>query len=287
MPPTVAPPDPPELPEGAERRPPWPAMFALWGFLVGLGTTLVVGTMLAGIVVAFGGEADGTAVTVIGTIAQGFCFAGAAWFFASRVAKPRLWHFGLQGGRFWSTLGWAALGTLAFYVITLIYGVLVQPDAEQETVEALGGDQGTFGLIVAGTMVIAVAPVVEEFFFRGFFYGALRRRMSIAVAALVDGAVFGIIHFQFDGLDGLLILPPLAVLGVLFCLVYEKTGTLLAPIGMHAFNNAVAFGVQADDGWMVSVVVAPLVFAALVVAGRQLPRGPSLAPAHAGTVSRA
>ena len=285
--PTVAPPDPPELPEGAERRPPWPALFALWGFLVGLGSTLVVGTLLAGIVVAFGGKADGTAVTVLGTIAQGFCFAGAAWFFASRVAKPRLWHFGLQGGRFWSTLGWAALGTLTFYVITLIYGALVQPDAEQETVEALGGDQGTFGLIVAGTMVIAVAPVVEEFFFRGFFYGALRRRMTIAAAALVDGAVFGIIHFQFDGVDGLLILPPLAVLGVLFCLVYEKTGTLLAPIGMHAFNNAVAFGVQADDGWMVSVVVAPLVFAALVVAGRQLPRGPSPAPARVSTVSRA
>ena len=81
-------------------------------------------------------------VTVIGTIAQGFCFAGAAWFFASRVAKPRLWHFGLQGARFWPTVGWAALGILTFYVITLVYGALVQPDAEQETVEALGGDQG-------------------------------------------------------------------------------------------------------------------------------------------------
>ena len=151
MAPTVAPPDPPELPEGAERRPPWPALFALWGFLVGLGTTLVAGTMLAAVVVAVGGEADGTAVTVIGTVAQGFCFAGTAWFFASRVAKPRLWHFGLQGSRFWSTrrLG-RARHRSSFYVITVIYGALVQPDAEQETVEALGGDQGTFGLIVAG-----------------------------------------------------------------------------------------------------------------------------------------
>ena len=75
------------------------------------------------------------------------------------------------------------------------------------------------------------------------------------MAALVDGGLFGIIHFSGSGVDGLLILPPLAVLGVIFCLVYEKTGSLLAPIGMHAFNNAVAFGVQADDGWKVSVVV--------------------------------
>jgi len=285
--PTVAPPDPPELPEGAPRRPPWPALFALWGFLVGIGTTLVGAGLLGAIIFALGGDEDGPLVTVVGTLVQGVCFAGTAWFFASRVAKPRLWHFGLQGARFWPTLGWAALGVVTFYVITAVYGVLVQPDAEQETVEALGGDQGAIGLIIAGTMVVAVAPVVEEFFFRGFFYRALRNRMSIAVAALVDGSIFGIIHWQFDGVDGLLILPPLAVLGVLFCLVYEKTGTLLAPIGMHAFNNAVAFGVQADDGWMVSVVVGPLVLVALVVAGRRLPRGPSLSPARASTVSRA
>ncbi len=287
MAPTVAPPDPPELPEGAERQPPWPAIFALWGFLVGIGATLVGATMLAALVAAFGGKTDGTLVTVVGTLVQGLCFAGAAWFFASRVAKPRLWHFGLRGARFWPTLGWAALGILTFYLITLVYGALVQPDVEQKTVQQLGGDQGTFGLIVAGSMVIAVAPVVEEFFFRGFFYRALRNRMSIAAAALIDGGLFGIIHFSGGGADGLLILPPLAVLGVLFCLVYERTGTLLAPIGMHAFNNTVAFAVQADDGWKVSVVVGPLMLVALIVAGRRLPRAPAQSPARAGTVARA
>ncbi len=287
MVPTVAPPDPPELPEGASRRPPWPALFALWGFLVGIGTTLVGAGLLGALIFALGGDDDGPLVTVVGTLVQGVCFAGAAWFFASRVAKPRLWHFGLQGARFWPTLGWAALGLVSFYVFAAVYGVLVQPDAEQETVEALGGDQGTLGLIIAGTMVVAVAPVVEEFFFRGFFYRALRNRMSIAVAALIDGGLFGIIHFSGSGVDGLLILPPLAVLGVLFCLVYEKSGTLLAPIGMHAFNNAVAFAVQADDGWLVSVVVGPLVLAALVIAGRRLPRVPSQSPAAASTVARA
>jgi membrane protease YdiL (CAAX protease family) len=287
MVPSVAPPDPPELPEGAERQPHWPALFALWGFLVGIGTTLIGATLLAAIVAAFGGKADGTLVTVVGTLVQGFCFAGTAWFFASRIARPRLWHFGVRGARFWPTFGWAVLGIVSFYLITIVYGALVHTDAEQDTVEALGGDQGTFGLILAGSIVIAVAPVVEEFFFRGFFYRALRARFTIVVAALIDGGLFGIIHYSGDGTDGLLILPPLAVLGVLFCLVYERTGTLLAPIGMHAFNNTVAFAVQADDGWKVSVVVGPLFFIALLVAGRRLPRGPLSSPARVGTVSRA
>jgi hypothetical protein len=56
---------------------------------------------------------------------------------------------------------------------------------------------------------------------------------------------------------------------------------------MHAFNNAVAFGVQDDDGWIVSVAVLPLMFLALTIAGRRLPRGPVQPPARAGTVARA
>jgi membrane protease YdiL (CAAX protease family) len=161
----------------------------------------------------------------------------------------------------------------SFFVISAIYAGLVQPDAKQDVVESLGGDQGTFGLIIAGLMVIAVAPVVEEIFFRGFFYRALRSRFSIVVAALMDGLLFGVIHYN-GGADGLLILPPLALLGFIFCLVYERTGSLYPVIGMHAFNNSLAFAVQADDGWQVSVVAGPLVLAACALVPRMLPPGP-------------
>ena len=53
---------------------------------------------------------------------------------------------------------------------------MVQPDAEQTVAQDLGADEGTFGMIAAGFMVVCVAPVAEEFFFRGFFYRALRSR---------------------------------------------------------------------------------------------------------------
>jgi membrane protease YdiL (CAAX protease family) len=229
----------------------------------------------------FGADPEGESPTfvVVGTLAQGLAFVATAVFFAGRVAKPRPWHFGLRSARFWPAVGWAALGMVSFYFLTAIYAALVQPDAEQGTVEALGGDDGTFGLIIAGLMVIAVAPVVEEIFFRGFFYRALRTRLSIWVAAGIDGALFGIIHYSGDGVDGLLLLPPLALLGLIFCLVYERTGSLFPVIGMHAFNNMLAFSVQADGGWQVALVAGPIVLAGCALAPRLLPAAPRPAPA--------
>jgi membrane protease YdiL (CAAX protease family) len=110
-------------------------------------------------------------------------------------------------------------------------------------------------------MVIAVAPVAEEFFFRGFFYGALRSRFAVIPAALIDGALFGVIHYDFSGTDLLLILPPLAILGFIFCLVYERTGSIYPTIAMHALNNAIAFGVTVENG-SVSLVLGPLMLLA-------------------------
>jgi uncharacterized protein len=110
-----------------------------------------------------------------------------------------------------------------------------------------------------------VAPVAEEFFFRGFFYKALRSRLAVLPAAVIDGAVFGLLHFE--GADALLLIPPLAVLGVIFCLVYERTGSLYPVIALHALNNSVAYGVQAE-AWAVSAVLGPLMLAACALAPR-------------------
>ena len=272
---TQPPPRRPEMPDGAERPPEWPAWFAWVGFLVAImGVLVLIGTVAA----IVGADGESPEFVVIATLAQGAVFVGTAVWFASRVAKPKAWHFGLRGTRFWPAVGWAALGVVSFFLISAVYGAIVNVDSEQDVVESLGGDEGTFGLVIAGLMVIAVAPVVEEVFFRGFFYRALRSRFPIAAAAAIDGVLFGLIHYNFEGANGLLILPPLALLGFIFCLVYEKTGSLYPVIGMHAFNNSLAYAVQADDGWQVSVAAGPLVLAACALAPRLLPSGPR--PVH-------
>jgi uncharacterized protein len=279
------PPDPPELPEGVEPAPRWPAWYALAGFGV-----FLIGTLISQVILfaATGADLDdpGPAVTVVGTMLMGAVAIGTATLFASFAGRPRPSHFGLRVAPFWPTVGWAALGMASFYAFAAIYGAAVQPDIDQNVTESLGADQGALGLAAAGFVVICIAPVAEEFFFRGFFYRALRGRFSVLVAAVIDGLVFGIIHYEgcdqadagCSGTDGLLLVPPLGVLGAIFCLVYERTGSLFPVIALHALNNALAFGVQAE-GWEVSVVLGPIMLAACALVPRFVGTGPQPAAA--------
>jgi len=252
-----------------QTRPPWPWWYGPLGFVCGA----VVGFISAGIVWAALGvdeASESPGAIVAGTVLLDGSLVGAALLFASFVSPPRAWHFGLRSTRFWPAVGWAAVGMLSFYVFIAVYTALLNPHVEQSVAKDLGADQSTFGLIAAGVMIICVAPVCEEFFFRGFFYGALRTKFSVLSAAAIDGALFGLIHYE-GGTDGLLIVPPLAFLGFVFCLVYERTRSLYTTIALHSINNAIAYAAQADGG-AVSAVLGPLVLAGCILAPR-LQRG--------------
>jgi membrane protease YdiL (CAAX protease family) len=85
------------------------------------------------------------------------------------------------------------------------------------------------GLIVV--FALAVAPAFEEVFFRGFAYPALKQRWGSARAMLGVSAVFALVHFHAPSAG------PLFALGIGLTLAYERTGSLLAPITMHALFN--------------------------------------------------
>ena len=264
------PPDPPELPEDA--RPRWPWWYGPVGFLAGAITGLI-SAGIAWAVLGVDDPGESPEAIIVGTLLLDGSLVAVALLFASFVRKPRPWHFGLRSTPFWPAVGWAALGIFTFYVFAAVYSVAVQPDVEQTVAEDLGADESTIGLVAAGFMIICVAPFAEEFFFRGFFYGALRTRFSVAAAAIIDGLVFGLIHFE-GSTDGLLIVPPLAILGVVFCLVYEQTRSLYPVVALHSINNSIAYAAQADGG-AVSAVFGPL----MLVACALVPRFSRAAPA--------
>ncbi len=265
----IPPPQPPELPE--DVRPRWPWWYGPVAFVAGA----VLGLISAGVVWAvLGVDSTSTEAALIGTVLLDGSLVAVALLFASFVRPPRPWHFGLRRTALWPAVGWAALGIFSFFVFAALYSAIVQPDIEQTVAEDLGAGDSSVGLVAAGFMIICIAPFAEEFFFRGFFYGALRTRFSVAVAAVIDGLVFGLIHFSGDGTDGLLIVPPLAVLGVVFCLVYERTRSLYPCIALHAVNNSIAYAATADGG-VVSLIFGPLMIAACALVPRITRAAPS------------
>ena len=266
----VAPlPERPELPAGAEPVPRWPAWYGMAAFLSALVFVALAVAVAAVVFGAAGGDTEGPTpgLTLVGTFIQDAAFIASALAFASLRARPRPWHFGLRRAPLWPTVGWTVLAIVAFYALAAAYTALVEPSGEQTVVEDLGADRGGLLLVASVLLVVGAAPVIEEFFFRGFFYGALRTRFGVWSAAALDGILFGAIHYS--GPDTLSILPPLALLGVAFCLLYERTGTLYAPIAFHALNNAIAFSAQVDgDGRALGLVVGTLTIGACLAAGR-------------------
>jgi membrane protease YdiL (CAAX protease family) len=139
-------------------------------------------------------KADSPGVTIGATLIQDGVLVGCALWLAARVAPPRPWQFGLRGTPFWRGLKWAAIAFGIYITFQLIYAAAVHPNEKQTTLQDLGAGTSPIVTFVIGVLVVGVAPVAEEFFFRGFFYGALRTRFSFASAALIDGVVFGAVH---------------------------------------------------------------------------------------------
>jgi hypothetical protein len=256
------PPDPPELPDAA--RPQWPPWYAPAALFGSFGAILVAGFPLLPVILTFGiSEAVAGVALLALLLVQDGLLVLAAVLFASIKRTPRRWHFGIRATRLWPTVAWVLL---AFAVMLgFEFGYIELFHVDETNVEELGEDSLVAGFAVS-LAVIVVAPVAEEIFFRAFFYRALRTRLPVWSAALIDGLVFGALHFQ--GIDTAIILPVIAVFGVGQCVVYERTGSLFAVIAIHAAFNTVA---------MLSVVPLPAILIGVLVI-----LGCLLAPLRAG-----
>src|SRR5262249_22324977 len=107
----------------------------------------------------------------------------------------------------------------------------VTPEAFEQA--AWSGDYAF--LVVVGLLAVTVAPVCEEVFFRGFLYDALRSRMPVLLAAILQSLLFAALHTL-----GALHNVAVFFLGLIITAVYQWRKTLLAPIFVHAGNNMIA-----------------------------------------------
>lgn len=97
----------------------------------------------------------------------------------------------------------------------------------------LQGPLTTDQIVLIVLVISVLVPIGEEVFFRGLVYGALRR-WGVPLAAALSAFFFSAVHQQ------IVHFLPIFILGVILALLYERTGSLLPSMLVHAVNNLVA-----------------------------------------------
>jgi membrane protease YdiL (CAAX protease family) len=226
----VAEPAPPPFP---------PSNWGPSGALLGTLTALIVGLLL-GVPALFFTEGDGDLTTAGNIIAQVATVAGFV-LVPLALARSRgaatlgeaLRRLGVQRFRP-SDVKWMAAAVGSYLAFAALYSTLVVEPEQEDIASGFGPVPVQVLLIVLG------AAIAEEICFRGMLFGGLRERLPKVPAALVAGLVFGALH-AFTGITAV---PPLIVLGFVFCLLYEKTGSIVPGMLLHGLNNSVALLAQ-------------------------------------------
>ncbi|MEW6743428.1 MAG: CPBP family intramembrane glutamic endopeptidase [Planctomycetota bacterium] len=150
----------------------------------------------------------------------------------------RVADFGLRRSRFGPTV----LFTIGLYIgfVPIVYGLLLATKAiylffdlslpQQAAVEALAKDPAVMGNLFFIAGVCVTTPILEEFIFRGFLYGVLRQFLPVVPAMALSALAFGILHDAR--------VPLILVLAGFLAFLYERTGSLLAPVLCHIVHNS-------------------------------------------------
>lgn len=89
--------------------------------------------------------------------------------------------------------------------------------------------------------IIVLAPLVEETLFRGFLQTYIRRHVGPKQAILATSFCFALFHYSAgQGLGNISIIVSLFIFSLFLSFLYEKQGTIVAPMLLHAAFNTIS-----------------------------------------------
>jgi membrane protease YdiL (CAAX protease family) len=257
-----SPPPRPELPEGALPPaepaagglpqlgvPAWaPALGVLF---VALGYALI--SAVVGVVIGItGGDIDkledNQALTIGLTLALDAVLIAAPIVIVTWLSshRPDLAAFGLRVPAWRSALVTTMVVYIGFWALTLIVALIFGNADDQDLVVDLKAEHSLPVLAGFVVMTCLVAPLAEEFFFRGFLFRVLWERTNVIVATIATGATFGLVHKPGGDWIGVAVL---ALFGAGLCLLFWRTASLLPCIMLHSFHNSISFGFTKELPW--------------------------------------
>lgn len=127
---------------------------------------------------------------------------------------------------------------IAGAILTAIFDAVT--GHQVSTPEQLSNHITVAAKVFAVVLAILVAPVTEEFFFRGVFFTSLRARYGFWPGAIASGLLFGLAHFEpAPAADALLLMTTMIFTGIGLAAIYNWRGTFMANVFAHATFNVV------------------------------------------------
>jgi len=126
-------------------------------------------------------------------------------------------------------------------VNALVYSLLQEPAAVRNPWSGFGNSPASSSLMLLLFMMIILAPIAEEIFFRGFIYNALRQRLNIYTCIILQAIIFATFHYK-NPYDDIYSLISIFIVGIILVLAYEWRKSIVSPILVHSFYTL--FGVS-------------------------------------------
>ncbi len=121
---------------------------------------------------------------------------------------------------------------LVSWLTTLFFG---DPGGSNPLLEMVLSSRNFLALAVLFITTVLVAPVFEEFIFRGVLLPVLDKEQNRVFAVILSALVFALAHLSVGET------PPLFVLGIGLALLRLSTGRLLPCVIMHSLWNGITF----------------------------------------------
>jgi hypothetical protein len=218
---------------------PWRPWEAIPVGLAALCASLLAAVMLAAVGVGTGGTSLLISAITLSASFLGFSVAWVAIRHGGSVGA-----LGLRSSRATRDLAvgaWFGVGLFALVAFLILPLVIAAWSAltgsrpgpiEQPIVSA---DPTGVQLVLGAIAAVVGAPLGEEVFFRGFLFGSLRGRLGFVRGAAISAVIFAVFH-----VDPLLI-AVMPFVGFALAWLYERRGSLVAPIGAHAMFNVIGY----------------------------------------------
>jgi membrane protease YdiL (CAAX protease family) len=140
-------------------------------------------------------------------------------------------------------LGFRRAFTTGTVLLLAAYPLIVLADAitqrvvgrsseRQGIVELFNGSRNLEQRVLIILLAVVIAPIAEEFLFRFFLYGVLKRYFGRVLALIGNALLFAAVHSHMPSF------APLFVLGTCFTIAFEWSGSILVSMTMHALFNA-------------------------------------------------